>query len=193
MGQWKTIINNLNELTKEISEHTREALLVITEISKGNFNVGITGNYNGEFNEMKKAINKTVEFLVFYINDISEILKKMPNQDIKIENEYIGNFIEIKNALELIINNFNQMLSYINNSSEQVAVDAKNISDTSLVLADGTSKQLNSVENLNSIISKIGEKININVENTKDANVVASETIDNAKKAIVKCRKCLLL
>lgn len=177
-GNWKDIANGLNDLINAVRTPIAEVAHVLEEVAKANFDISIEGEYKGQFQDMKDAVNKTITNTSVYIKDISEILNRMSKQDldITVTKDYIGDFRGIKDALEQILETFNRLINDFSASAEQVAAGAKQISESSMTLAQGATEQASAVEELNSTVTSISQKTTDNAINARKANELAATT-----------------
>ena len=138
-GDWKKISEGLNSLLKTVKAPISETCLVLEQVSSGNFNASIQGDYKGIFAQMKTAVNKTVENSDIYIKDISEILVKLANQDlgINVRREYVGDHAVIKKALMQIVETLNRRIGEFELSAKEVSIGAKQLSESSMILSKG--------------------------------------------------------
>lgn len=189
-GDFKRIIDGINNTIDAIINPIKEALLVLKELSQGNLNVSVEGDYKGEHAEIKVALNTTIIYLQKYINDISSILSEISkgNLDISVSLNYEGNFAEIKEALNKIIDSLNRVLGDINNSSEQVAVGSRQVSDASQSLAQGSSEQAVSIEQLTSSMNQVAQQTKQNAQNagmaSQKANMVKEYASQGNKRML---------
>lgn len=181
-GEWVGITNGLNKLVQVIDEAMIDTQKSFTAFSQGNFDYRITKDYKGYFAEVVATTNYTAETVGAYISEISSILNKMANKDFDVNMtlNYVGDFILIKESVENIVNNLNDLVSNIIASAEQVSDGALQISDTSMALAEGATNQTQSVEKLIVTTQIISEQSEISVENSIKANDIVQETKDNA-------------
>lgn len=183
-GDWHAIMNQLNRLMEAIADPIREASEVLRQVSAGNFDHQITGNYSGDFLTIKKSVNDTVTNVAVYIEEISDILNSMSRNDLsqEITREYVGAFSHIKDALNDIIEKFNLIISDIRVAAEQVTAGSKQVSESSVMLAQGASEQAASVEELNATLITINETTAYNAENAKQAEDLSTTSKNNAQK-----------
>jgi len=182
-GDWSKMSGSINDLLAAIVKPIREAIGVLNKLAAGNLDATVTGNYKGEFAEMKKALNDTMAMLATYIKEISSVLGSMADQNltVSITRDYVGEFSEIKRAINNIIKVFNELIHEINSAAEQVATGAKQISESSMTLAQGTAEQASSVEELNATIENVSNQADSNEKNTEHANELANETKKTAE------------
>jgi len=183
-GGYRDIIDGINRTLDAVIAPVQESSSVLEELSKGNLNVSVTGNYNGDHALIKNALNDTIDTLKNYIGEISLILGQMSegNLTVGITADYKGNFIELKSSLNRIIQSLNTMLTEINTAAEQVANGTKQVSDGSQAISQGAAEQASSIEQLTVSISQIAAQTRQNADNAKRANELANTAKDNAER-----------
>ena len=182
VGQWKGIIGALNQFVENVVIPIKETQNALNQFSIGNFAHRITNEYKGEFNNIKQTVNYTAETIGSYISEISYILNEMANKnfDLSIDRDYLGDFKEIRDSVNLIINNLNVLTKGIIESAEKVSSGSKQISESSISLAEGATKQAEAVEELNSNIKIISKQASDNFKNSEQANILALQAKENA-------------
>lgn len=125
-----------------------------------------------EVGKLTEIFHETTVTLEGYISEISTLLNQLSTGDlnIEIEQEYAGDFVQIKDALQLIIASLNQTILEITDASEQVNLGATQIAQGSNALSDAAVTQVNSIESIVSSIQKVSEEIKNTAENAKEAN-----------------------
>jgi len=68
-GEWREIMDGLNHLAEAVDAPIVEIRDVMNELSNGNFNHKVTGNYEGDFLQIKDAVNNTVDALSRYVEN----------------------------------------------------------------------------------------------------------------------------
>ena len=192
-GQWLDIINGLNGLMEAVVTPINEAIDVMVKMSHGDFATTMTGNYQGDFLTIKEALNTTEESIESYINELNSILSQMSQGDLRggITRQYLGEFSSIKDSINTILDSLNRTMTEINISSEQVLMGAKQISESSMSLAQGATEQASSVQQLNASIDTINEQVHTNAESANHANKLSLTSTDNAKTGNEEMKKML--
>lgn len=192
-GIYKEIIDGINNTLDAVIAPVLEEQSVLREVSKGNLNVYVVGEYKGDHTIIKNALNETINMISGYIKEINYTLSQLSqgNLDIDINGEYIGDFIGIKNSLNKIISSLNDVLGGIKNAGEQVAAGTKQISDSSQVLASGATEQASSIEELNVSINEIAEKTKMNASKSNDAKMLTAVGSEAAKKGNASMKEML--
>ncbi len=183
-GQWKISLEGLNLFVENVVKPIKETQNALNQFSAGNFAHRITDKYTGEFDNIKQTVNYTAETIGSYITEISNILNEMANKnfDVSIDREYLGDFKAIQQSVNLIVKNLNILTRDIISSAEQVSAGSKQISESSIGLAEGATQQAESVEKLNHIIKNISKQTSENAAGANKANELAIETRENASK-----------
>lgn len=181
-GDWVKLMNGLNELLNTVINPINEASNVLSKIAKGDLSAKMTGNYKGEFLELKENINYTTGNISDYIKEISYVLGEISNNNLNvgIKREYIGDFTDIKDALNNIVDKLNDFMNNIAIAAEQVSAGSKQISESSMSLAQGATEQTSSVEQLALTTNSINEKTKISVASSKSAVKLSEQSKENA-------------
>lgn len=181
-GDYKKIIEGVNKTLDAVTEPVKEASQVLQEMSNGNLNVYVKGDYKGAHADIKNALNSTIDSLSSYVTEISEVLGEMSNSNlnVSINNEYKGDFSQIKDALNLIIKSFNEVFTEINNAANQVSGGSSQVSDGSQALSQGTTEQASAIEELTSSITEVAAQTKQNAVNASQANELALNAKDGA-------------
>lgn len=192
-GDYRKIVEGFNKTLDAVIEPVKETAAVLAQMSNGNLQLRVRGDYKGDHAEIKNAMNETLDALSTYVSEIAEVLSEMANSnlDLAINNEYKGDFVEIKDALNLIIKSFNEVFGDINNASDQVASGSRQVSDGSQALSQGATEQASSVEQLTVSISQVANQTKENAINANKANELALQAKDNAEQGNQHMNKML--
>lgn len=182
LGGYRQIIEGINNTLDSVIEPINEATAVLAEMQKGNLNVNVNGDYQGDHAQIKNAMNDTVNTIKGYINEIAIILKKMSDGDltVSIVSEYRGDFTALKESINRIAKAFNNILSDINNAADQVASGTNQVSVGSQTISQGASEQASSIEELTSSTTQIASQTKKNAENANEANRLSILAKDDA-------------
>ena len=131
-----------------------------------------------EIERLSRSFSGTVATLNSYISEISHILNCLAKGDCTVETEqvYRGDFVEIRSALDTIVSNLNSIFTAVNQSAEQVATGAGQVSDAAQALSQGATEQAGSIEELSASITEVAGKVKKNASNATDANKLSMET-----------------
>jgi methyl-accepting chemotaxis protein len=168
------LVNNLGELAKgnlDINPEKIEADEDTKQIAEN-------------FKKINSNLKDSTSTIKSYVEEIADITEEMAtgNMDVGIEREYRGDFVKIKDSLNLIIDKLNENFAEIANASDQVSSGAGQISDGAQELSQGSTEQASSIEELTASITQIAAQTKQNAGNADEANEVAENMKTNASR-----------
>lgn len=183
-GSWQKLIKGMNGILEKISKPINEVAATMDEMSEGNLNATVNGNYKGSFEALKTSVNTMGRRFRTVITEISAVTEEIGNGNLSIDDMrvYRGDFNAISISLNTIIKKLNGLLGDINNAAEQVNAGADQISDSSQSLAQGSTEQASSIQELTASITEIADQTKNNAVNANKARELASEVMENADK-----------
>jgi methyl-accepting chemotaxis protein len=181
-GDFRTIIEGVNNTFEAVVKPVEEAVTVLSQISEGNLSTGIVGDYNGDLAQIKESVNSMISAWSGYINEISSVLSQMSkgNLDVEISSEFKGDFVKIKDSINNIITTFNGVISEIIISAEKITIGSKQVSEGSQSLSSGAAEQAASVEQLTASIAEIAQKTRKNAVSASKADQIANSVKKDA-------------
>ncbi len=181
-------------LARALSKPINEMAIAAENLASGNLDVNITYVSKDEIGSLAKSLKTASDTLKLYIRDISMNLGLMAEGDItaEITQQYIGDFIPIKEALIQISNGLNETLSTISRSSEQVNSGAGQVSSGAQELAQGATEQASTVEELAASSSDVSGKVHENAENVRLVTGYVNETVSQVKQGDEQMKQMLL-
>jgi methyl-accepting chemotaxis protein len=168
----KTIGAPVADCTKEIAQLSKgKIVLQSPEKIEAIKNIPIK-----ELKILGKAISYTIYNLNTYIGDISDVLGKISERDLdqEVTRDYYGDFVEIKDALNGIIDALNDTMKEMNTVSGEVFSASNQVSDSAQVLAQGSTEQASTIEELLSTVNTVSDQIKLTAENAENADKKAS-------------------
>jgi len=182
-GDWRLVASSLNNVMEVFKAPLMESTHVMKELSVGNLNTSVRGNYFGDFEVLKDSINTTIDEMSGYILEVTDVLGYIANKDLtkSISRDYRGDFSQIKDSINSITDNLGRILLEIDTSSIQVSSGVSHISSVSMNLAGGATEQSASVEALNLGIEQIANEIGDTAKGASHAESLASKALESAK------------
>jgi methyl-accepting chemotaxis protein len=181
-GEYAQVIDGFNHTLDAIIEPINAASETLTALSQGNLNIIMAGDFKGDNGKIKEDMNHTIAFLKRYVDEITATLKHIGDGDMtqEITNHYLGDFIDIKYAINGIANRLSETLSEINEAAVQVEAGARQISDGGQALSQGTTEQASSIQELTASIEEVAAETKRNATNANEANERAIEVRTHA-------------
>ena len=158
-GEWRHILSSLNDLVQAVKiplDEIEHNVLLMTESDFSMLDKELTGH----FKTVGDACNLNNKITLAIVDEISEILTAIANGDltVSVKGEYKGSYSPIKIALEAILKSLNETVADVQATADKVALGAEQISANAMRLADGASRQNDSLEELSSFMLLIHEK-----------------------------------
>ncbi len=192
-GEWKHILDSLNSLLQAIADPIQEAAPILDSIANGRFNQRVKGNYKGVFALIKNSMNSTSDALASYCVEINKTLECMVdnNFDQEIRGDFKGEFAGIKNSINTLIDKFNDILHNMQSASVEVLQGASDISKSSMILAQGSTQQAKTIEELCLSLEGINGQVRANAKKADMACRLAESSKSNAQEGN-RCMKDML-
>ncbi len=147
----------------------------------------------GIFNSISENLHKSVDSIKGYIDEISYTLSQVSDGNLVVEitSEYHGEFIELKNSINTIVDSLNSIMIDINTAAEQVASGTSQVSDGNQEISQGATEQASSIEELSSSITQMAEQIKQNAENATTSTELSTKARDAANDGNEKMKRML--
>lgn len=176
-GGYREIIKGFNQTIDAMVAPIRESIGVMQEMSAGNFDVSVAGDYQGDHAMIKDALNTFLANLRHIIGDITGVLGELSrgNMDVRLAGEYRGSFLAFNHAIDGIVQSLNETLSGINAAADQVAAGTAQVSGGSHEISQGAAKQASLIEELTVSVTQIAQQTRLNAENANMANALTLE------------------
>ncbi|MFV0502692.1 MAG: methyl-accepting chemotaxis protein [Lachnospirales bacterium] len=192
-GAWSDMIKSFEVLVSNIEEPFGEIQVALKELSDGNLSNRMTGTSGGEFEDLRNNFNDTIDEISRYIADINEVLGAISNQnlDVEITRTYVGDFNNIKTSINRIARTLNDLMSNFSDVTLEVDSGAQMVSNSNISLAEATTEQVSSIQELNASLQVVSDKVTENAENAKRVNGISKNTISNANDGNKKMKDML--
>ena len=164
-------------ITKPLNHLTQ----VANQIAEGNLTVELSVTSKDEIGDVAGAMKKTVRRLqsyMEYIDEITQVLHLISGGVLKfkLKQNYVGDFSKIKEALMAIQSTMSKTMLQIKAHAQDVENNAAVFASGSQRLAQGTSEQAASIEELSSAINEISEQTTKMADHAGSAELLFSET-----------------
>lgn len=125
-----------------------------------------------EIGYLTRIFQNMMNSLKGYIGEISVILAAISEGNLTVETaqNYVGDFVSIKESLDKILNKLNGTMSQIVQSTDYVSNGADQMSAGAQSLSQGSVEQASTVEGLETNVREISQHISQSAENAKQAS-----------------------
>lgn len=139
----------------------------MTELAAGDFHADLdVAVDDSEVGKMAEAIARMKQNITGMIREISDILERMGDGDYKfdIEQEYVGEFGQIKESLYKISGKMRDTLTTIREISQQIDSGSEQLSYAAVDLAEGCTEQAGKVSNLVTLMGEMYQSMQHSAE-----------------------------
>lgn len=149
------------------------------DMKNGKLDYVVSYEEEDEIGQLCKSIEESNISIKKYISDVSEKLALMSEGDLTVEvtDEYVGDFIPLKESINNIVQSINEAISIISEVSEAVYSSAHDVQSGATSLADD-------VENVTKIVADIEGQIESIKKDSEESKTVALEANNISKNVM---------
>ncbi|MEW5801800.1 MAG: methyl-accepting chemotaxis protein [bacterium] len=152
----------------------------------GKLNVrGDAEKINFEFRGIIQGVNDTLDAVIGPLNMAAEYVDRISKGDIppRITDDYKGDFNEVKNNLNIMIENLTNFATETQRVAEQVASASQEISSSAEQMSQGTTEQSSAAEEVSSSMEQMVSNIRQNADNAQQTEKIALKSATDAKQS----------
>ena len=195
----------LNKIANQVIRRVKEPIDIMDhamdELAKGNLDTKIEYQMQDEFVNMMGNTNFAMQELKRYVDDISMNLKQISEKDIDLKEvqNYIGDFVEIKDSMIEIISSLNTTLNEMKESFGEVCDGADTLAQSAQSMADGAQQQSDHIRSLVDNIGNVSNSVHDSTSKTDEVEKLSRDAVqqiqegedkmDNLVKAMDLIRK----
>ena len=159
----------------------------VGKLADGELDVDVTLQSHDEVGQVGHNVARIVTRLkeyILYIDEISQVLSQIGQGNLMftLQQEYVGEFAKVKQALVDIRNTLTDTLSSITQSADQVNAGAEQIASGAQALAQGATEQASSVQELSSAIQELSGQAGEEAGKAVEAGKFLQQIKDEAEK-----------
>lgn len=195
----KDINEKINALFKPLESISDK----MVRVAQGDLAVTFDEEKNSsEIERLTDSINETVKSLKFYIGSIAGTVTAISDKNltVKIDGDFKGSYVQIKDALESIVSNLNESFKQIRREADNVLDFADKLEKTTENVAQSASVQNESVANASKDMEQLTEQtkqiteraiyVRDNAEITKEHLETGNREMDAIVSAIDSIEQC---
>ena len=199
----KKIADAINFSKKELLVPIVKVSDQMTELAKGSFAKEMDMQADeSEVGKMVEAIAFMKQNLSNMIYEISDVLGQMGsgNYHVEVTQEYVGDFVQIKESLVKIIADMKQVLQTIKDTATEVDGGSEQLSKAAMDLADGCTVQSTKVSEVAEMVRQMATSMEEKAQDAQDTVMLSSqagellmagnEKMQELKVAITEISKC---
>jgi methyl-accepting chemotaxis protein len=172
------MVSTIKHIIEDIGELTNAA-------QEGKLDIrGVETNFGGEFARIIRRVNRTLDAVVNPLTIAADYVNRISKGDIpeKITGEYKGEFNEIINNINVMIENLSRFAAEVQNTAERVATGSEQLSSSAEQVSQGTSEQASGIEQVSSSMEEMGSMVSQNADNARETASIAMKAAEDAKE-----------
>lgn len=184
-GDWKAILSGVNEMLAVINAAVvTDGVSALVKVADGDYSTRITTQYKGDYDVLKRAVNDMAANVQGAIGEAGEVLGKMAEGDLRarIKSDFKGDLIAIKTATNSMAEKLQEVITEAQSTALQITAASEQVSSTAQSLSNGATEQASNLEETASAIEQMTSSINLNAENAKRTDEMASNASGMAEQ-----------
>jgi methyl-accepting chemotaxis protein len=140
--------------------------------------------HQGDFSKIVEGVNNTLDAVIGPLNAAAEYVDRISKGDIppKITDNYKGDFNEIKNNLNMMIENLTNFAIEVQAAASNVANGSQEMSAGSEQMSQGATEQAAAAEEASSSMEQMASNIKQNADNAQQTEKIALKAADDARE-----------
>ncbi len=182
-GNWQTIVHGISVIVESFRTPLVAANGIFKSLAEGDLSARLEGEYVGQFKSFQDYVEQGNSTIQSYIQEVDFVLNQLASNkyNVDIEREYIGDFTVMRASLLAIIEQLNSVLGEISDSSQVITSSAAASAETSVNLAEASTRQNQAITQLLQEMENVIEKTKDNANSANSARSLSTKTLDNAK------------
>ncbi|MDH5492801.1 MAG: methyl-accepting chemotaxis protein, partial [Myxococcales bacterium] len=144
------------------------------------------GTHEGVYRDLLIGVNAMMDASARPMEEVVQTLSKVANRDLsaRMQGEYLGQYAQLKTALNSALENLEGTLSQVAASADQVAAAASQITAGSQTLAQSASDRAAGLEEITSSLKQMSTTSRNNATRSQEGRSFTQQTRDGAQRGI---------
>ncbi len=178
--EFRPIVVGINATLDALIGPLNVAAEYVDRISKGEIPPVITGEYHGDFNEIKNNLNQCIGSLsaMTQEGEIGQALSRMAKKDFSqpVHTMFPGVYGELRDHVNAVVSSIGEAMRQLRDTAIQFAEGSHCVAESSQSLALGSQNQSASVEEMMASIEELTRAIQLVKESAVEADHLAKQT-----------------
>jgi len=177
------MIPSFIQMEESIQDLVNETGTLTNAATRGKLDTrGKVDKFEGEYAEIVKGINNTLDELIAPIQEAALVMGKIADKDMtaRITNDYEGQLDEFKQDINTAANNLEEAMQQVKEAVEQVSSASDQVASGSQQLAEGSNEQASSLEEVSSTLEEMSSMVQQTSDNSNQANKLSAEARQSA-------------
>jgi len=179
-----SIAASLDISVQAIASLVQDADLLVRAALAGDLAVRADADrHQGEFRNIVEGFNSTLDAVIHPINEAARVMERVAARDLtaRVAGAYKGDLAKIKEAINAAVDNLENALGQVAQSTHQVSGASQQISAGAQSLAQGANEQASSIEEMTATMQQMAAMTRRNAEGARRAKLLAGEADTHAQ------------
>jgi methyl-accepting chemotaxis protein len=167
-------------ISRSITRPLGQAVALSTKLAAGDLSARVDVTHMGkdEGGTLLFAMNSMAEILQKIIHESGQVLGLFAEGDLRarVRAEFIGDFAQIKSALNDTAERLQNIIREVNTAAAQIDTAAQQVSSTAQSLSQGNGEQAATLEQVTSSVEQMSASVAQNAENANNTNQIATNS-----------------
>ncbi|WP_178863162.1 methyl-accepting chemotaxis protein [Thiomicrorhabdus cannonii] len=175
-GAFAEVIQNLDQSAEFMRSIVDSIGKTLIALSHGNFSVRSTAEVNGDFKPLNVSLNRTLEDLERFVDEVAFVQAKISEGDLThhVEGVYKGKMAALKDSLNSSVANMAVMVGKVGAIAGCVADGSDDLAKGNETISQSIQKQAAALEETSSSMEEMTSTVRHNAENAQQANHMVS-------------------
>ncbi len=182
---FQTIADSYNTCLDAVNGLVSDAGMLVKAAAEGELATRADATkHQGDFRKVVEGVNNTLDAVIGPLNVAAEYVDRISKGDIppKITDSYNGDFNEIKNNLNSMVDNLSNFALHCQEAAEQVAAGSQQISSSAASMSQGGTQAAASIEEISSAMEEMSSTVAHTADNARETTTIATKVAADAKE-----------
>ncbi len=164
-------------IIRQLGCEPHEIADVAGKVSKGDLEIHFEDN-----NEDQESVYYSVKTMVNNLQNTASLAERIASGDLTVDVTLLSEKDTLGLSLSEMVKKLQGIVSEINDSANSVAIGARQLSSISQAMAQGTTNQASSIEEISSSMEEISSQIRHTAQNADQTDNLVNKTKENAER-----------
>ncbi|PIE35963.1 hypothetical protein CSA56_01895 [candidate division KSB3 bacterium] len=178
-GEWQNLIVGINTLVDAFVIPVMTTAMTIDRIAKGDVPEKITGDYQGDFNEIKENVNGLIDAT----QEVAQLAETMAKGNLTVDIHERSAQDTLMRSLQMMIQRLNQVVSDVKLAADNTAFGTQKMSAGAEEMSQSAIEQAATAEEVSASMKEMAANIRQNAENALQTEKIALQSAVDAQES----------
>ncbi len=177
-GGWRELVEGINTVIEAFVGPFNMTADVIARIVRGNSPDTLTGEFRGDFNEIKNNLNLLIESM----HEITRLAEEMAAGNLMLEVRERSDEDTLMQALNSMLLHLKNVVLNVQETARVVSRHSQDLSGSAESISEGATRQAAAAQQVSSSMEQMTSNISQNADNAKQTEKIAIESAEYAEE-----------